>query len=328
MGEFHAQVLSDCDGVDSVVVTDVDNHRAAAVASSVGGDVATNLDSMIEGGVDAIAIAAPTPMHAELIIRGIDAGLPVFCEKPIALDIESTNKVVDRVRELDATVMIGFNRRFDPGFRAVHDVVVAGEVGRVHVARLGTHDPAPPPLDYLRSSGGLFRDMHIHDFDAARFVTGLEVEAVYAAGSVLIDHEIGEIGDVDTTSIVLHFAGGALGTITGCRSNPPGYDVRVEVYGERDAVTAGLDGRTPMRSLEPAGALSGGKGWDFFVDRFDQAYRLQMNAFVELARNGGESPCTVYDGREALLIAMAAEKSLAERRVVPLGEVRSDVVAA
>jgi myo-inositol 2-dehydrogenase/D-chiro-inositol 1-dehydrogenase len=328
MGEFHAQVLSDCDGVEQVVVTDIDNDRAASVATQVNGVAAESLDAMIEDGVDALVIAAPTPMHAELIIRGIEAGLPVFCEKPIALDIESTNMVVDRVRELDATVMIGFNRRFDPGFRAVHDAVAAGEIGRVHVARLGTHDPAPPPLDYLKISGGLFRDMHIHDFDAARFVTGLEVEAVYATGSVLIDHEIGEIGDVDTTSIVLHFAGGALAAITGCRSNPPGYDVRVEVYGEHDAVTAGLDTRTPMRSLEQGGALKGGQGWDFFVDRFDRAYRDQMEAFVQLVSGTGENPCTVNDGREALLIAMAAERSHRERRVVSLAEIRSDVVAA
>jgi myo-inositol 2-dehydrogenase/D-chiro-inositol 1-dehydrogenase len=325
MGEFHAEVLASIDDVETVVVSDVDHTRAELLVHRIGGEVVDSLDDLFNSSIDALVIAAPTPLHAGLILRGIDAGLPVFCEKPIALDIDATNRVVERVHESGALVQIGFNRRFDAGFRAVHDAVASGELGRVYVARMGTHDPAPPPLDYLRDSGGLFRDMHIHDFDAVRFVLGCDVEEVYASGTVLVDHAIESIGDVDTTGIVLRMTNGALVTMTGCRSNPPGYDVRVEVFGERDSIAAGIGPRTPMRSVDEGGVLAGGAGWEFFIDRFDPAYRKQMRAFVDLVRDRGQSACTVDDGREALLIAMAAELSLAERRAVAMAEVKQAV---
>jgi len=324
MGAFHGEVLAAMPGVD-LVVADAEAGRAKEVASRLASRAVDRVEDLLELGLDALVIASPTPTHAELILRGVEAGCAVFCEKPIALDIETTNEVVEEVARTGAYVQIGFNRRFDPGFLAAHASVAKGELGRIFVTRMGTHDPAPPPLSYLQGSGGLFRDMHIHDFDALRFVTGREVQSVYADGAALTDPAIGELGDVDTTAVVLRLDDGGIAVLTGCRRDPRGYDVRVELFGELDSVTIGIEDRTPLRSVDEGGLLGKEQGWEFFLDRFDAAYREQMRVFVQRAQDPstGPNPCTVEDGREALLLAMAAERSVAEARPVTLAEIRA-----
>jgi myo-inositol 2-dehydrogenase / D-chiro-inositol 1-dehydrogenase len=329
MGAFHGEVLASTDGVDEVCVTDVDDDRAAALAASIGGSTAQSVAAMLEQGIDALVIASPTPTHAELIHTGVDAGVPVFCEKPVALDRETTEGVVEHVERSGVLVQIGFNRRFDAGFQAARRSLEDGSVGTLFVVRMGTHDPAPPPVEYLAGSGGLFRDMHIHDFDALRFVTGDEVEQVYADGAVKVDPAIGELGDVDTTALVLRMRSGALAIMSGCRRNPRGYDVRVELFGSNDSVTVGIEERVPLRSLDNGGLLQGERGWEFFIDRFHAAYRAQMADFVDrVARGTNESACSVHDAHEALLLAIAAERSVRDGVPVKLDEVRREAVHA
>ena len=329
MGAFHGKVLAAMDVVSEVVVTDIDMDRAQQVAGEIGGSTAPSVEALLEGGIDALIVASATPSHAPLIHLGIDAGVPVFCEKPVALDRATTDAVVERVRETGVLVQIGFNRRFDAGFVAARDAIDSGTVGDLFVARMGTHDPAPPPIGYLAESGGLFRDMHIHDFDAVRFVTGDEVVQVYAEGAVRVDPQIGELGDVDTTALILRMRSGALVVMSGCRQDPRGYDVRVELFGSNDSVTVGIDHKTPLRSLDADGVLRGDAGWDFFIDRFDAAYRAQMEDFVAcVAESRTQSACSVEDAREALLLAIAAEQSVRDGAPVLIDAVRADVARA
>lgn len=331
MGAVHAEVLAELAEVSQITMCDADSGRAVQLARTYGADHAVDVDALISLRPDALVIAAPTPLHAELIVRGAEVGAAVLCEKPIALDIETTNEVVTRVSHLGAFVQIGFNRRFDAGFQAARQHVTSGALGRLHLVRMGTHDPAPPPVEYLALSGGLFRDMHVHDFDALRFVTGAEVESVYADGSVLVDEAIGELGDVDTAAVVMRLVDGALAVLTGCRQDPLGYDVRVELFGALDSVTVGIEPRAPLRSIDREGLLRGDDGWKFFVDRFASAYRAQLKAFVQCVAAGAapdDSACSPHDAREALLLAMAAERSLREGRAVRVDEVRAEAVPA
>lgn len=328
MGALHAQVLAAHAGVDRLVLADLDTGRARSVAADLDGvragcavEVIDDPFSIAGAGIDAVVIAAATPAHAPLIEMAAAAGIATFCEKPIALDLETTDRALAAADEAGIYLQMGFNRRFDAGFAAARRAILDGEVGAVRLVRVCTHDPAPPPLAYLRESGGLFRDMHVHDFDAVRFVTGEEVESVYAAGAVLVDGAIGDLGDVDTSALVMRLGSGALVICSGCRQDPLGYDVRLEVLGSRDSLVAGIEDRTPLRSIDEGGLLHGDRGWDFFIDRFAVAYRAQVDAFVENVRSGAPSPCTGHDARAALAIAAAAERSVREGRSVPVSEV-------
>jgi len=242
MGAHHAHTFAALAGVTRLTIVDVDSDRAQTVAAEVGEALATeafvtssgDIDAVLAaaataGGVpvDAMVIAAATPAHAPLIIAAAKAGIPALCEKPVALDRADTDRALAAVAEAGTYLQIGFQRRFDQGFMAARDAIADGTLGDVHLIRLGTLDPAPPPLEYLRVSGGVFRDMHIHDFDAVRFVTGDEVVDVTTVGAVTVDAAIGELGDVDTTAVVLTMRSGALVVVSGCRQNPRGYDVRL-----------------------------------------------------------------------------------------------------
>jgi myo-inositol 2-dehydrogenase / D-chiro-inositol 1-dehydrogenase len=321
IGAFHARVLRAAPAVDRLTVTDLVADSAARVAAEVGAEAAPSPQAVVDAGVDALVVAAATSAHAELIHLGADAGLPTFCEKPIALDLETTDAVIEHVDKAGIPLQIGFQRRFDAGYREVRRLRVNGELGRVYVARLATHDPAPPHEAYIPASGGIFRDLHIHDFDILRWVTGQEVVEVYADGSVLHADVFARYGDVDTAVAVLRLADGSLAVVTGTRHDPRGYDVRLELVGSGDSVAVGLDARMPLRSVEPDVPPPAGPGYRNFMERFDAAYRAELAAFLEVAAGRAASPCPGEDARSALLIAMAADRSRAERRPVRLEEV-------
>ena len=319
IGVLHARTLASLAGVDEVLVADSDPERAEAVAAELGVGAAT-VDEVFDSRVDAVAIATATPGHVPLLLRAVRAGLPVFCEKPVALDLEALDRASDEVERQGALVQVGFQRRFDLGYRAARAAVAAGEVGTVLVLRAATHDPAPPPEAYIAASGGIFRDLHVHDFDAIRFVTGREIVEVYADGAVRETEWFADHGDVDVAVAVLRLEDGILAIVSGTRRDPRGYDVRLEVLGTRDSLAVGVDGHSPYRSVEPAAPLPG-PGYPSFFERFAAAYRAELAAFIETVRTGGTSACTLADMRAALAAASAAERSRAERRPVAVKEV-------
>jgi myo-inositol 2-dehydrogenase/D-chiro-inositol 1-dehydrogenase len=316
IGAFHARTLADLDAVDSLVVTDAVPAVTAAVAAAVGAEPADSPAKLLASGVDGVLIAAATDAHPALLRAAVDAGLPVFCEKPLARDLAEATAVAAAVR--GAPVQIGYPRRFDAGFRAVRAAVVDGELGRVHTVRSTTLDPAPPPRAYLAGSGGLFRDCTVHDLDTVRWVTGQEVVTVYATGSDRGDPMFAELGDVDAAALVLTMADGSLGLISNSRYNARGYDVRLEVHGAADSTAAGLDDGLAMRPLGPDALHPAGPPHTFFMDRLAAAFRAELAAFTELVAGTTASPCTVDDALAVAVLAEAAVTSLREGRPVRL----------
>jgi myo-inositol 2-dehydrogenase / D-chiro-inositol 1-dehydrogenase len=321
IGALHAGVLARDPGVDTILVGDADPERAESVAREVGGE-AGKIEDVLGSSPDAVVIAASTPAHADLIRAAMQAGIPAFCEKPIALDYEETVEIVEEVESSGATLQIGFQRRFDAGYAEAKRLIESGALGTIYSIRLATHDPEPPPEGYIPASGGIFRDLHIHDFDILRWLTGVEVEEVYAAGSVRGFDFFAEHGDVDTSAALITLKDGVVAVLTGGRHNPLGYDVRAEVFGSEDSVAVGVDRRTPLRSVEPGMPPSEKPAYPNFQERFLDAYRAEMEHFLSVVRGEAENPCTARDALEALRIAMAADLSLAEHRPVSPSAVR------
>ncbi|WP_372350084.1 Gfo/Idh/MocA family oxidoreductase [Streptomyces sp. KL116D] len=321
IGTFHAGVLERYREVGSLVVTDAEPARAVALADRIGATAAPSVDDLFVWGVDALVITAATAAHAELIGRAARAGLPVFCEKPIALDLPGTLAALREVEAAGTVLQLGFQRRFDAGYTAAREAVRSGRLGRLHTVRAVTSDPAPPPAAYLPLSGGLYRDCLVHDFDALRWVTGREVVEVYAAGSDAGPAMFREAGDVDTAAVVLTLDDGTLATATATRCNGAGYDVRMELSGERDTVVVGLDDRTPIASTEPEGPPAADKPWPGFLERFAPAYEAELKAFVDVVRGERANPCDGWEALKALRVAEACEVSRRERRVVRVDEV-------
>lgn len=321
IGAFHARNLVSLGGVASLIIVDVDSERAEGVAREIGARTLPDISSLLRE-VEAVVIAAATDVHAELIVASAEAGIPIFCEKPISLDLDSTAGVLKAVERTGVSLQIGFQRRFDPGYVEAKRLVSSGELGRLYAARLATHDPEPAHDAYIRASGGLFRDMMIHDFDILRWTTGLEVVQVYAAGDALTGNEaFPDIGDVDTAAALLTLEGGAVAVVTGVRHDPLGYDVRMELFGSRDSVVAGTGGKEPLRALDGDREDGATPRHQHFMDRFESAYRGELKAFLRVARGEIVSPCSGADGREALRIAEAATRSLREGRPITLDEI-------
>jgi myo-inositol 2-dehydrogenase/D-chiro-inositol 1-dehydrogenase len=320
MGVVHATTLTAVPGVGSVLLHDVDEGRARQVGSDLGVEVVPTIEDLFAS-VDAVVIAAASSAHAELIHAAADAGLPAFCEKPISLDLASTAEVVEHVRRSGIPLQMGFQRRFDPGFRAARDTMRGGGLGTLYVVRMAGHDPAPPHEEYIPASGGIFRDFSVHDFDALRFVTGHEVAEVYADGAVVAFPVFDRYDDVDTAVATLRLSSGALGILSVTRDDAFGYDVRMELIGSGDCVVVGWDERMPLRSVEPGGPAAPRDPYPDFKDRFQGAYRAELAAFVEVAAGRLESPCTAEDALEALRVAVACDVSRREHRPVRLEEV-------
>jgi len=320
IGAVHARTLLALDEVASLTIADADPVRARQVASELGAGAAETPEVLVETGIDALVIAAATSGHAPLLRLAAQAGLPAFCEKPVALDLQTMDAVREEVARAGTLVQVGFQRRFDTGYEAARQAVATGGVGKILAMRAATHDPVSPPADYIAASGGIFCDLHIHDFDAVRFVSGEEITQVYADGVALDAPWAGELDDVDVSAAVLRLSGGGLVIVSGTRRDPLGYDVRLEVFGTSDSIAVGQDARSPLRSVEP-GATSPQAPYRDFWDRFEPAYRKELTAFVESVRTGGPSPCPLDDARAALAVALAAEQSRAERRPVPIEQV-------
>jgi myo-inositol 2-dehydrogenase/D-chiro-inositol 1-dehydrogenase len=320
IGALHARLLSETDGIDRVTVADALPDRAASVAESVGATAAASIDVAVDG-ADAVVIAAATDAHAALIRNAIQRGLPTFCEKPLALDLRESIALCAEVERSGVPFQLGFQRRFDAGYREARRLVETGALGTLYAVRLAGHDPAPPHESYIPVSGGLFRDFSIHDFDVLRWLTGSEVDEIYADGGVRAFEVFAKYGDVDTAVATLRLSNGAFTVLTVARHDPLGYDIRAELFGSQDSVSVGLGPRMPLRSVEPGVPGPGGPVWQNFLVRFENAYRAELGAFLHVARGEQASRCTARDGVEALRIAEAATRSLKEHRIVPLAEI-------
>jgi myo-inositol 2-dehydrogenase / D-chiro-inositol 1-dehydrogenase len=294
IGAFHAETLAGLPAVEELVFSDPVPELAEQAAGRFGARIGGSPEAVLASGVDGVVIAAPTRLHADLIDLCVAAGLPTFCEKPLAHESHEAARLARRVAGTDVQVQIGCPRRFDPAFAAVRAAVAGGDLGMVHTVRSTTLDPAPPPRAYLAVSGWIFRDCAVHDYDAVRWVTGQEVIEVYAVGTNQDAEWFGELDDVHTASAVLTLDGGALAVVSNTRYNARGHDVRLEVYGTRDSLAAGLGPGLPLRSAEPGVSFPDGKPFTFFMDRLAEAFRAELTAFTEVVAGRRASPCTVH----------------------------------
>lgn len=321
IGAMHAELVAQrVPGAALAAVYDVVGEAAASAAEAFGARRAVSTDALIDADdVDAVAVCSSTDTHVDLLVAAAAAGKPAFVEKPLSLNLAEVDRGIAAATAAGITVQVGFNRRFDAAHRHVRDRVAAGDVGDVHLVRISSRDPDPPPIGYIKVSGGIFADMTIHDFDMARFVTGSEAVEVYATGAVRVDPAIGEAGDLDTAVVVVTHANGAITTIDNSRRAVYGYDQRVEVFG-----SAGM-----ASSENPQEATA--SYWDsqglhapplpyFFLQRYTASYLAEWDAFVAAVR-GAPSPVTLADGRAPLVMGMAAWASVREGRPVAISEI-------
>ncbi|HKU35747.1 MAG TPA: Gfo/Idh/MocA family oxidoreductase [Paenarthrobacter sp.] len=317
IGVMHARNISalnevlNPDGVQlRLKLTDVAEEHARSVAADFEAEFVGSVGALIASGIDGLVIATGTATHPDLIRAGVDAGIPVFCEKPVAVNVAESLPVLEDIREKGGTVQIGHQRRFDAGYLEAKRAYDAGELGWIHSLRAVTCDMTPPPVEFLATSGGLFRDCSVHDFDILRWLTGKEIVEVYAKGSNNGDPAIGEVGDVDTALAVVTFDDGTVGTVSASRYNGAGHDVRLELQGSEGSVLVGMDHQMAVRSAELGIAFPAGVAHRTFAERFHQAYRSEMAAFVELILGERKNPCTPEDAVAASRVADAAQESL------------------
>jgi myo-inositol 2-dehydrogenase/D-chiro-inositol 1-dehydrogenase len=270
--------------------------------------------------VEAVVICSPTDTHTDYIVETAKAGKHIFCEKPVDLTLGAIQKALDIVKETNVKLMVGFNRRFDPNFQKIKEMVAKGKIGDPHILKITSRDPAPPPARYSAVSGGMFLDMTIHDFDMARYIVGSEVVEVYTKATVLVDPEIGEAGDVDTAIITLSFANGAIGVIDNSRKAVYGYDQRLEIFGSKGMVHA--DNNFPENHRYYSGdGIHGSLPLNFFMDRYTDSYTNEMKAFCDMLINDLDQDISGDDGLVSVAIALAARKSHLEKRPVKISEI-------
>jgi len=320
LGAAHAATLAELPGVSQLTVYDVDPARAKEVAAPLNARAVGSIDEAFKD-AEALVIVTPTDTHAPLMKRAIDRGLPTFCEKPIAMGIPETRDIVQHVKAKNGRLQIGFQRRFDAGYRKAQAELRSGALGDVYSFVMVSCDRLPPPDAYIKTSGGEFKDQLIHDFDITRWLFGQEVVEVTATGSTKGVPQYEQMNDVGTSAVLLRLTDGTLGLATGLRHNEAGYDIHVEIHAAKDTLAIGVDHHTPWRSVEvDAPALSGPPYPTFFV-RFGDAYKAELEHFLKFATGRAENPCTAADALEALRIAEAAGKSWRERRTVALSEI-------
>ncbi|WP_338723278.1 inositol 2-dehydrogenase [Devosia sp. XK-2] len=320
IGKVHAKAVSANPKAKLVAVADAMADAAKALADQYAAEVRDIEAIEAASDIDAVIICTPTDTHADLIERFARAGKAIFCEKPIDLDVERVKSCLRVVDEAGATLMVGFNRRFDPHFQAVRAAIDEGQIGDVEMVTITSRDPGAPPADYVKRSGGIFRDMTIHDFDMARFLLGEEIETVSAQASVLVDKAIGDAGDFDSASVMLATATGKHATISNSRRAAYGYDQRIEVHGSKGAVSA--ENQRPV-SIEIANATGYTRPplHDFFMTRYTEAYAREISSFIDFVESKTPATPSGADGLIALALAEAALKSVEEGRAVKVSEI-------
>jgi myo-inositol 2-dehydrogenase/D-chiro-inositol 1-dehydrogenase len=321
IGRMHCELLShEVPGAAVGAVYDSSAPLARDVAGKLGVPAAASVEEILEGDVDAVAICSTADTHAELLIAAAGAGKAVFCEKPVSLELAETDRALSAVQSAGVAFQVGFNRRFDPAHESVRDAVVSGAIGEPHLVRISSRDPAPPPLEYIRTSGGLFLDMMIHDFDMARYLTGSEVVEVFARGAARVEPSIAQAGDIDTALVTLVHEDGCLTAIDNSRRATYGYDQRVEVFGSGGMVAS-------ENPLAHTGVVLTAEGQrrpalhHFFLERYLPSYVREWKAFVEVLHEGAPPPLSTQDARAPLVIGLAAGRSVRERRPVQVAEV-------
>lgn len=325
IGKLHAENIAlRLPEAEVAAIADVDLAAAQAAAARlrISRAVADYRHLLDDPALEAVVICSSTDTHAAIACEAAAAGKHIFCEKPIDLSLERIDQVLAAVERAGVHFQVGFNRRFDPNFAQVRRMVAEGKIGAPHLLRITSRDPAPPPLAYVRVSGGIFLDMTIHDFDMARFLMGSDVTEVYAAGSVLVDPEIGAAGDLDTVLVTLRFANGALGVIDNSRQAVYGYDQRVEVFGAGGMVA--VANNTPDAHVySNADGVHSAKPLYFFLERYTESYINEMRAFLAAVRAGTTPPVTGRDGRQAVVVGLAARRSYQAGRPVKLSEIQA-----
>jgi myo-inositol 2-dehydrogenase/D-chiro-inositol 1-dehydrogenase len=324
IGRMHAELLArQVPGAAVSTVFDAHAPSARDAAELLGVSTAESAHDLIAApDVDAVAICSPTDTHADLIVAAAQAGKAIFCEKPVSLDLAEVDRALAAVQAAGVPFQIGFNRRFDPAHESVHQAVASGAIGEPHLVRITSRDPAPPPLEYVKHSGGLFLDMTIHDFDMARYVTGSEVVEVFARGAVRVEPSFAEAGDVDTAVVTLTHADGCLTAIDNSRRAVYGYDQRVEVFGSAGMARSDNPAAHTGTVATAAGVVHTTLPY-FFLDRYVPSYVREWEAFVEAVRSGVDPPVGTADARAPLVIGLAAWRSLREGRPVRTHEIEA-----
>jgi myo-inositol 2-dehydrogenase / D-chiro-inositol 1-dehydrogenase len=271
-------------------------------------------------GLDAVAICSPTDTHADFVVKAAKAGKHIFCEKPLDLSIDRVKEVLSIVDECGVKLMLGFNRRFDPEFKKIRQLVLNDAIGDPQIIKITSRDPGPPPVSYIKVSGGMFLDMTIHDFDMARYISGKQVKEVFAKGAVLVDPEIGDAGDIDTAVITLTFGDNTMAVIDNCRKAVYGYDQRLEVFGSKGMAQAENNYPNNHKLYTDKG-ISGDLPLHFFLERYDASYNQEIREFIDALVSGGDMPVDGKDGLLSMAIALAAKKSVEEGRPVSVSEI-------
>jgi myo-inositol 2-dehydrogenase/D-chiro-inositol 1-dehydrogenase len=318
MGKGFAALLVAHPDVTELVVTTRNHERATSLGAELGVTVVRDEDELFAANLNGVVIATASAAHPDTVERAATTGVTAFCEKPAALDATRIENLRRHVTERGATVQIGFQRRFDPGYAAAREALHHGALGALRRIHLVSADPKPSPPEFVPTSGGMFRDLIVHDLDILRWVTGREVVEVYATGANRGAAYYGEAGDIDEAAALLTLDDGTLVTVQGSRYNGAGYDVRMELAGTDDTYVVGLSERSSFRSAEPGVQFPEGERWEWFWDRFGPSYQAEMHAFVDLIAGRIPNPCNIDDALQAHIIADALEQSRTEHRPIPV----------
>ena len=321
IGKIHLENLLQMNEVNVVAVMDPTEESQQYAKNKGIAIVTANYEDMLATTeIDVVVICSPTDTHADYVEIAARAGKHVFCEKPLDLSLKRVLEVLEVVKDADIKLMIGFNRRFDKEFKKVKALVTEGAIGEHHLVKITSRDPGPPPVNYIKKSGGLFLDMTIHDFDIARFIVNKEVEEVYAKGAVLVDSAIGDVGDIDTAVIILTYTDGTMAIIDNSREAAYGYDQRVEVFGSKGMVKA-ENNLHDSHQLFTSQGTQGSLPLHFFLERYAEAYKTEMADYIKSLESGSTVPASGNDGLQSLKIGLAAIKSFQENRPIKISEI-------
>ena len=320
IGQVHAAVIAAHECSTLAAISDVYAPAAEELAAKYHAQVRSSDEIIADDAINAVLIATSTDTHSDLIEEATQAGKAVMCEKPVDLSLERARACLEAVSETGRPVMIGFNRRFDPSFAAIRDSLAAGQIGKAELLSVTSFDPAPPPVEYIKVSGGLFRDMMIHDFDMTNFIMGETPVSISASGACLVDPEIGRAGDIDTAVVTLSYADGKLAVIKNSRRAAYGYDQRLELLGADGLLQAQNMLENTVVKSTGQGVISA-KPTYFFIERYMPAYKAEWAAFVAAVQEGDDMPVSLQDGVQALAMAEAAQRSFDSSRPVRLADV-------